>query len=93
MTFVDNMEITPSVSSWPIATLTYLPNIRARGRPADSFSWIAMDRYGKKGPVSIVQFDIACIPGFIVSSTNSSYCDPCPAGEYNLPNLTDQVWI
>ena len=93
MTIVDKVQITPLVSTWPILTIKYLPNIGIRGRPADTFYWSAMDRYGKKSPISMVQFDVACIPGFIVSSKDSSYCEPCSAGEYNLPSLTDQVWI
>ena len=63
-----------------------------RGKPADSVAWEAVDKWGKSAPVSRIDIDIECSPGYFFEESSPSFCAPCPAGSYNFPDAHDQVW-
>ena len=72
--------------------LQYRPAPLLRGKPADSVSWEAVDKWGKSSArVSRIDIDIECSPGFFFEESSPSFCAPCPAGTYNFPDAHDQV--
>ena len=91
---VDNSTATYEV---PIAGqplfLHYQPEKLARGLPAAVISWFASDLYGKTSEVSRISIDISCDPGHAISSEDPTTCVACQPGQYNLPELLDQVWL
>ena len=84
-------------SSFPVGVagqplfLQYQPDMHIRGQPADSFTWMAYDQYGARGNVSTISVNIQCPPGYRISEDDPGMCSPCPPGQYNMPDIFDQV--
>ena len=43
--------------------------------------------------MSRISIDISCDPGYAISSEDPTTCVACQPGQYNLPELLDQVWL
>ena len=71
--------------------LQYRPSAMMRGLPADTITWEVVDQWGDTTALSSIDIDIRCSPGHFFEEAAPSFCMPCPAGEYNLPDAEDQV--
>jgi hypothetical protein len=84
-------------SSFPVAVvgqplfLQYQPRAHIRGLPADTLTWVAFDRFGVRGNVSTISVNIRCLPGYRIAADDPNMCSPCPAGQYNMPDVFDQA--
>ena len=71
--------------------LQYRPSALMRGLPADTITWEVIDQWGESSALSSIDIDIRCSPGHFFEEAAPSFCMPCPAGQYNLPDAEDQV--